>query len=139
MFTEEEKQTLVDAIRAAEKNTSGEIRVHIEPTCDSDPVKRAEQVFAQLNMEQTALRNGILFYLAPTSRKFAVIGDAGIHEKVGAQFWDNVANAMKSHFSKSKFVDGLSNGIQSVGDQLKVHFPYQSDDTNELSDEISMG
>src|SRR6478735_3091048 len=86
-FTETEQQQIIEAIKQAELNTSGEIRLHIEPTCDGDPYERAQKVFESLGMQTTELKNGVLFYLAYKSKKFAIIGDKGIHEKVSQQFW----------------------------------------------------
>jgi uncharacterized membrane protein len=136
-FSESEQQRIVEAIRLAELNTSGEIRVHLEATCKGDPYERATLKFGEMGMHATALHNGILFYLAYRDKKFAVVGDQGIHEKVQQEFWDNLTQVMSEHFRNGKFTEGLSLAIAMAGDQLKKHFPYQSDDTNELSNELS--
>ncbi|RKD87757.1 TPM domain-containing protein [Mangrovibacterium diazotrophicum] len=138
-FTEQEKKQITDAIKAAELKTSGEIRVHVEGRCKEDVLDCAAHWFEQLKMHKTAARNGVLFYLAVTDRKFAILGDAGINAKVPDNFWESTKDLMLSHFKKGRFADGLSEGILMAGKQLKEHFPYQKDDVNELSDDISFG
>lgn len=138
IFSPDEQQRIIDAIRQAEKATSGEIRVHIEPHCTTnDPVQRAIDVFARLGMHQTKEQNGVLFYLAHTDRKFAVVGDKGIDAKVPADFWETTKDLLRHHFAAGEYAVGLSRGIQRAGEQLKHYFPYTSDDTNELADDIS--
>lgn len=139
LFTAAEKEQIVSAIRSAEKATSGEIRVHIESKCKEDVMDHAAFIFDKLEMQQTAARNGVLFYLAMEDHKFAILGDAGINAKVPDGFWDGVRDTMIPHFKNGNFAQGLADGIHKAGDQLKTHFPYQSDDVNELSDEISFG
>jgi uncharacterized membrane protein len=139
MFTEEQKTEIVNAIKEAELNTSGEIRVHIEKNCPEDVLDRAAFIFEKLKMHKTKLRNGVLFYLAVNDRKFAILGDAGINAKVPEGFWDNIKETMLNHFKNGEFTRGLSEGIKMTGEQLKKHFPRKSDDVNELSDEISFG
>lgn len=139
MFTEEQKAEIVNAIKEAELNTSGEIRVHIEKNCPEDVLDRAAFIFEKLKMHKTKLRNGVLFYLAVQDRKFAILGDAGINAKVPEGFWDNIKETMLNHFKNGEFTRGLSEGIKMTGEQLKKHFPWKSDDVNELSDEISFG
>lgn len=139
LFSEEARQQLVNAIEAAEFNTSGEIRVHIENKCKIEVLDRAAYIFKYLEMHKTVLRNGVLFYLSVSDKKFAVIGDAGINAKVPADFWNNVKDLVISNFKQEKFTKGLSKGIQLAGLQLKEHFPYQSNDKNELNNEISFG
>ena len=136
-FTSEEKERIIQAIRDAEKNTSGEIRVHIENHCPKAALDRAAQMFAELKMHKTALRNGVLIYLALQDRQFAIIGDAGINAKVPEIFWDSTKSLMLEQFRQGELCNGLCRGIQEVGRQLKNLFPYQSDDVNELPDEIS--
>jgi uncharacterized membrane protein len=136
-FSKEEQQKIVAAIKEAELNTSGEIRVHIENHCKKEALERAAEVFYDLKMNQTAARNGILFYLAVKDRKFAIIGDKGINAKVEHDFWNDIKDEMISNFKENKFAEGLIAGILKCGDKLKKHFPYQNDDVNELSDEIS--
>ena len=134
----QEKQ-IIEAIKSAEKNTSGEIRVHIENNTEKPPMERALEVFYLLKMDATNLKNGVLFYIATESKKFAILGDEGINTKVPENFWDTEKELMLSHFSKGEFAKGMELAILEVGKKLKDFFPYQSNDTNELSDEISKG
>ncbi|HQQ12588.1 MAG TPA: TPM domain-containing protein [Bacteroidales bacterium] len=138
-FSTEEKQAILDAIISAEKDTSGEIRVHIENHCGGDVLDRAAFLFKHLKMNETAQHNGILFYLAVKDRKFAVIGDAGINAVVEENFWESIRHSMTEHFKRSAFTAGLIKGIETTGKKLKAHFPYSNNDVNELSDEISFG
>ncbi len=138
-FTEENKLQITNAIRVAETNTSGEIRVHVEKNCKGDVLDQAAYVFEKLEMHKTQLRNGVLFYLAIEDRKFAILGDAGINQKVPGNFWDEIKEEVIQKLKDGKIADGISDGIIKAGDQLKKHFPYQDDDVNELSDEISFG
>jgi uncharacterized membrane protein len=138
-FSKEEKKQITDAIAQAELNTSGEIRVHIEGHCKIDVLDRAAYVFGKLNMHQTALRNGVLFYLAVYDRRFAILGDVGINSVVPSDFWNSIKETMLRFFKEGKFVEGLSTGILMAGEQLKTKFPHQSDDVNELPDDISFG
>jgi uncharacterized membrane protein len=138
-FTEENKLQIANAIRVAELNTSGEIRVHIEKFCKGDVLDQATYVFEKLEMHKTKLRNGVLFYMAIEDHKFAILGDAGINQKVSEDFWENVKEVVLSNFKEGKLPEGLTRGILMAGEQLKAHFPYQDNDKNELSDEISFG
>ncbi len=138
-FNEEEKKLISESIREAEKNTSGEIRIHIESKCSKDVMDRAAYLFEKLKMHETKLRNAVLFYLAIDDRKFAILGDAGINQVTDEDFWDKIKDAMLIKFSENKFSSGLSIGVIMAGEQLKAHFPYQQDDVNELPDEISFG
>lgn len=134
----EEKQVL-EAIAAAELNTSGEIRVHIDKWCKTDPVFKAKNIFKHLKMEETKERNGVLIYVALKEHRFAIVGDIGINSRVPAGFWESTKDAMKDHFSDGNTVAAVCAGIAEAGEQLKVFFPYQSDDQNELPNEISYG
>ncbi|MCK4344649.1 MAG: TPM domain-containing protein [Bacteroidales bacterium] len=138
-FNKEEKENITLAIKEAELNTSGEIRVHIEGKCREEVMDRAVYIFEKLGMHKTELRNGVLFYLAVNDHKFAILGDAGINQVVPDDFWDEIKKSMLDFFSEKQFSEGLSRGIKMAGEQLKNHFPYQKDDINELSDEISFG
>ncbi|MFT3737716.1 MAG: TPM domain-containing protein [Breznakibacter sp.] len=138
-FDKHEQQSIVEAIRLAEEETSGEIRVHIDKTCHEDVLDRASYWFGKLEMHKTELRNGVLFYLSTSDRKFAIIGDAGINTKVSSDFWDETKELIISHFKQGLYANGLVEGIKLCGQQLKVHFPYQSNDVNELPNEISFG
>jgi uncharacterized membrane protein len=138
-FTKEQKEEIARAINEAEMNSSGEIRVHIEGDLKGDVLDRAAYVFKTLEMHKTELRNGVLFYLAVNSKKFAILGDAGINSKVPGNFWDVIKEKMALHFHDGRFAEGLSEGIRMAGEQLKKQFPYKSDDVDELSNEISFG
>ena len=121
----------------AEKNNSGEVRVHIENHSNKTPLERAQEVFFELKMEATNDRNGVLFYVSVTDKKFAIIGDQGINELVATDFWNATKEIVLNHFKQGAFKQGLVEGILSAGNQLKAYFPYQSDDEDELSNEIS--
>ena len=136
-FSKEEQQMIVAAIKEAELDTSGDIRVHIENHCKEEALERAAELFYGLKMDRTAARNGILFYLAVKDRKFAIIGDEGINKNVEHDFWNDIKNEMISNFKENKFTEGLIAGILKCGEKLKKYFPHQDDDVNELSDEIS--
>ncbi|NID13132.1 TPM domain-containing protein [Fibrivirga algicola] len=139
-LTPDQQEQIIAAIRQAERETSGEIRVHIEANCpDSDPVQRAVAVFKHLGMHQTKEQNGVLFYLAHEDRKFAVVGDQGIDAKVPADFWQSTKDLMRQHFAATDYATGLSQGIERAGQHLKTFFPRASDDVNELPDDISFG
>jgi uncharacterized membrane protein len=139
LFTQQEQEQIVAAVKEAELNTSGEIKVHIERKCKEDVLDHAAFMFDQLEMQKTELRNGVLIYLAVEDKKLAILGDAGINMKVPKDFWDTTRDYMINNFKESKFAEGLSGGIKLAGQQLKTHYPYQSDDVNELSDDISFG
>lgn len=136
-FSEDDKAAITAAIVAAEKKTSGEIRVHIESKCPGSVLDRAAACFDNLKMHETAERNGVLFYLAVESRVFAIFGDKGINEKVEADFWNSISAAMEADFKAGDFVKGLSGGIAATGEKLAAHFPVRKENPNELSDEIS--
>ncbi len=138
-FSKEEKKQIKHAIINAELDTSGEIKVHIENNCEEDVLDRSAYWFEKLKMHKTELRNGVLFYLAIRAKKFAIIGDVGINQKVPENFWDEVKEEMSTQFEEGKFAEGLAEAIEKTGKLLKKHFPYHSDDINELSDEISFG
>lgn len=138
-LTEAQQKMLTDAVKEAEKNTSGEIRIHIDDTCKGDPMKQAEKTFRVLGMEKTAQRNGVLIYLACNSKVFAIIGDTGINNAVPEGFWNDVKDMMVTHFKEGDFAGGLRDAVLKVGEKLKHYFPYQSDDINEQPDDISFG
>lgn len=129
---------VVEAIGVAEKCTSGEIRVHVEPNCKcKNPYERAVEVFDKLKMYETEARNGVLIYVAYKSRQFAIIGDMGINEKVGACFWETEKNVLADYLKAERPAEGLCEVIKMIGENLATYFPYQKNDVNELSDEIS--
>jgi len=138
-FSKEEKEKIKGAVQEAELSTSGEIRVHLDNHCKEDVMDRAAWWFAKLKMHKTEQRNGVLFYLAVKDKKFAILGDAGINAATTDDFWDHIKEKMLGLFSEGKFADGLTEGILMAGQALKEHFPYQKDDVNELSDDISFG
>jgi len=138
-FSPEQQKAITTAIAEAEHMTSGEIRVHLENTLKGDVLDRAAFLFKQLGMNKTKLRNGVLVYLAVRSKKFAILGDNGIHKVVPENFWDRIKHKMLEDFKENRFAEGLIHAISSSGEQLKKHFPYLENDKNELSDEISFG
>jgi uncharacterized membrane protein len=138
-LTTEEEQEIVEAIRMAEKETSGEIRVHIEKTTSKVHFDRASEVFHELGMDATELKNGVLIYLAVDDHKFVICGDKGINDVVPEDFWDCTKEAMAAQFKTGNFKQGLIDGITRAGEKLQQYFPYEHNDTNELSNEISKG
>jgi uncharacterized membrane protein len=138
-LTKEEEQAVVEAIHMAEKNTSGEIRVHIEKTTSIDSYERAMEVFHLLKMDETQLKNGVLLYVAVKDKSFVICGDKGINDLVPPDFWDTTKDVMASHFKNGDFKQGLVDGITKAGEQLQKYFPFEDGDTDELSNEISLG
>lgn len=136
-LTAEEEQEVVDAIMEAEKDTSGEIRVHLEYTDRGDPMKRAKKLFHSLKMDNTRERNGVLLYIAIHDHHFVICGDKGIDRAVPEGFWDRTRDLIQEHFRKGAFKEGIVAGVRSAGRELQAHFPWKPDDTNELSDAIS--
>jgi uncharacterized membrane protein len=139
-FTKEEEERMVEAIRSAEKQTSGEIRLFIEQRCAFiNPLDRAKEVFAELEMFKTKDRNAVLLYIATKDHQLAVLGDEGIYQKMGQAFWDSEVKLILSEFKQHHFIDGVCKIIGDVGVALKENFPYESDDKNELDDGIVYG
>ena len=138
-LSKEEEQEIVEAIRLAEKNTSGEIRIHLEQTTTLDAYDRALAVFQELKMDETELKNGVLIYLAIKDRTFVICGDQGINDVVPNDFWDCTRDIMVMQFKAGNFKQGLIDGILRAGEQLQQYFPWKEGDTNELSNEISKG
>ncbi|MGA8855432.1 MAG: TPM domain-containing protein [Christiangramia sp.] len=137
-LTKKEEEEIVEAIRQAERTTSGEIRVHLEPsTGELDIFERSMEVFHALKMDNTKQDNGVLIYVAVEDRNFVIYGDKGINDVVADDFWESTKELIVSHFKKGEFKDGLVAGILKAGEQLQKHFPWDEDDTNELSDQIS--
>jgi len=132
-----EEQEIVAAIRAAEKETSGEIRVHLEASSKTDHFNRAKEVFHYLKMDNTKAENGVLIYVAVQDKKFVIYGDRGIDQLVSNDFWNTTRDRIQDQFSLGNFKQGLIYGILEAGKQLQKHFPWHHNDTNELSDEIS--
>lgn len=140
-FSEQEKQKIVAAIQSAEQKTSGEVRIFIENRCAYvNPLHRAQELFFNLKMDQTAERNGVLVYIAMKDRQLAVFGDEGIHQKVGSAFWDAEVKKMIAEFRQQHYADGLASIIEDIGEALAYHFPYdRKGDRNELPDDIVFG
>lgn len=138
-LTAEDEQDIVQAILAAEKNTSGEIRVHIEAHTPLNHLDRTKEVFHYLKMDNTKDENGVLIYVAVHDKKFAIYGDRGIDKVVPDGFWDTTCDAIQSQFKKNNFKQGVIDGVLMAGKELEAHFPWQHGDVNELSDEVSKG
>jgi uncharacterized membrane protein len=138
-LTKEEEQEIIEAIRLAEKETSGEIRVHIEKSTSIAAFDRALEVFHLLKMDETQLKNGVLIYLAVDNHQFVICGDKGINNVVEPDFWDCTKDLMVSHFKAGNFKQGLIEGILRAGSRLQLHFPWNEGDNDELSNEISKG
>ncbi|MCQ2204050.1 MAG: TPM domain-containing protein [Bacteroidales bacterium] len=138
-LTEEQISTIEKAIADAELKCSGEVRVHIDRTCSANVLDDAAHTFAKLGMHKTKLRNGVLFYVAYEDRKFAVIGDMGINNKVPDGYWDDVCAVLEECFRNGDFVGGLVKGVTMCGEKLAEFFPRPDDDVNELPDQISFG
>ncbi len=136
-MSSEEQAEVVAAIGTAEERTSGEVRVHIEMRCRRDPLERAARVFDRLGMRKTMERNGVLVYCALEDRKFALYGDAGIHQRVGDAFWRKLAADVLEQIRGKRLSAGLCLAVEQIGTQLATHFPRQTDDRNELTDQIS--
>lgn len=136
ILTTEEQELIASAIAEAEKATSGEIRIALEKHCHGSAFERAAHYFKQLEMDKTALHNGVLIYLAYKDNKFAIIGDRGIDNVVPNDFWETTQVAMKAHFTSGRLAQGIIAGIALAGEKLALFFPYQSGDINELPNEI---
>jgi uncharacterized membrane protein len=137
IFSKTDEQRIVKAIEAAERGTSGEIRVHVDSSDVKHPLDKAREVFASLHMHETKERNGILFYVNPKQHVFAVWGDEGIHKRLPEGFWDDISGLVIGFFKEEKFGEGLEQGIINCGKKLQEFFPIQPDDTNELSNDIT--
>ena len=138
-LTSEEEQQIVDAILDAERDTSGEIRVHLEGSSKKDHFERAQEIFHLLKMDNTKEGNGVLLYVAVEDRRFVIYGDTGINNVVPDNFWNDTKDVIQKHFKEGHFKDGIVQGVLMAGKELKAHFPWHPDDENELSNEISRG
>lgn len=136
-LSQEDEQEVVAAIKQAELETSGEIRIHIEGHSDLDHFERAIAVFQELKMDATAKRNGVLIYVAVQDKSFVIYGDQGINELVETNFWDTTKDTIQSHFRAGNYKEGLIAGILKSGEVLKHYFPWEDDDVDELSNDIS--
>lgn len=138
-LTTKEEEEIVQAIRQAERSTSGEIRVHIEKTTEVSHYERALEVFQMLKMFNTQQRNGVLIYIAVDDHKFVIYGDEGINAVVPTNFWETTKEAIQNQFKQGNFKQGIIDGVLKAGKELKAHFPWTTDDEDELSNEISKG
>jgi len=138
-FTKEDGDRIVEAIKLAEKQTSGEIRVHLEVNCRKKTMEDAVAIFDRLGMRNTKDRNGVLFLIVPERRELAIYGDVGIHDATHDGYWAEIMDHVQARFREGARAEGICEGVTMVGEKLKKHFPYQSDDINELPDEISYG
>ena len=135
----QEEQEIVEAIRQAELNTSGEIRVHIEKTSSISHNERTLEVFKMLKMFNTKAQNAVLIYIAVEDHKFVIYGDKGINDLVPKDFWEHTKNTMQQHFKEGNFKEGIVQGVLTAGEELKAHFPWTKDDVDELPNEVSKG
>ena len=133
-----DQQRIVDAIQEAEKRTSGEVRVHIQPKAHGEIRNVAERTFERLGMTKTAARNGVLLFIASEEQRFVILGDKGIDEKEPAGFWDEIAAKLTIRFRNGEFTDGIVEAIHSAGDELRQYFPRSAADVDELSNEINV-
>jgi len=139
ILSDDDLEAVARAVAETEGHTSAEVRVHLDHSCDGDPLQQAIKVFERLGMHKTAARNGVLVYVSVTDRKLAVIGDRGIHERVGEAYWQGLVAAVRERMRQQQARDGLIHAIAEVGTELGRHFPRRPDDTNELSDQASLG
>lgn len=139
-FSAKQQQQMVEAIQKAEKNTSGEVRFFVESKCKFvDPVDRAHEIFFSLKMEQTKDRNAVLLYMAMDDHQLALFADEGIYHRLGKEYWNNEVRKIISHFTKDDYTGGVCHVIGDIGEALQKEFPYDSNDKNELPDEIIFG
>jgi len=138
-FSETEQTQIIESIRLAELHTNGEIRLHIEAKCKKDAYDRAQEIFEKLEMHKTEARNGILFYVAYDDHKLAILGDKGIHEKVGQNFWQQEKDLLIEYFKRNEYAAGLCKAIADAGSKLSTHFPKTINNPNELTNDISFG
>lgn len=139
LLSPQEVDAVVAAIALAEKETSGEIRIHMENYCRGNALERAVTLFGRLGMHNTIAHNGVIIYIAIKDRKVAIYGDKGIHEQVRDDFWQAEIQTILTHFKDKNYKDGLIKVVEDVGEKLQQFFPYHADDSNELSNEISFG
>lgn len=136
----DQEKAIAEAIAEAERQTSGEIKVHIDLTCTGDALERTREVFAEMKMHETRFRNGVLIYIATDDHKLAIYGDEGIHQCVGNTFWQAEIDLMVSHFKQGEYQQGLTEVIRQIGEKLRENFPFdQKGDTNELDNEVTYG
>jgi uncharacterized membrane protein len=138
-LSEVDLHAVAAAIGAVEKQTAAEVRVHLDAHCPGDAMAQAVAVFERLGMHRTAERHGVLIYVAIEDRKLAVLGDQGIHDRLGQTYWDRLVQDILAHFRDERPRDGLLHAVGEVGAALRQHFPRRSDDDNELPDQLSIG
>ena len=140
-FSEEEKQRIIEAVRNAERMTSGEVRVFVENRCSyMDAIDRAKEIFAELKMYETHDRNAVLVYVALKDKQLAILGDEGIHSKLGNDYWNTEVKKMIGNFNRENYADGIKEVVMDIGEALTQLFPYNNDtDKNELPDDIIFG
>lgn len=140
-FSAEDKQRIVDAVRNAERMTSGEVRVFVESRCSYiDAIDRVTELFYKFKMDRTESRNGVLVYVAMKDRQLAVFGDVNIHNKVGAEYWSAEVKKMLSNFNRNNYTEGICEVVKDIGETLTAHFPFNNEkDKNELPDDILFG
>lgn len=139
IFSDEDLKAISEAIKTFESRTSGEIVISFNTTSHNQPYKSARRIFKKAKLHETKDRNATLIVLFLTEQKFAVYGDAGIHEKVPVNFWESTVADMKTSFAQGKMREGLLFGINELGENLAKYFPVAMDDVNELSDELNFG
>ena len=139
ILSDDDLEAVTRAVAEAERHTSAEVRVHLDHSCEGDALQQAIKVFERLGMHRTAARNGVLVYISVTDRKLAVIGDKGIHERVGAAYWQGLIAAVRQRLRQQQPRDGLLHAIAEVGRELCRHFPRRPDDKNELPNHVSLG
>jgi uncharacterized membrane protein len=138
-LSDEDLTSIARAVRHAEARTSAEVRVHLDHRCAGDPLQRAIKVFERLGMHRTTERNGVLIYISVADHKLAVIGDAGIHERVGAAYWQEIVDAVRAHMREHRSREGLVHAVVQLGGALAQHFPRRPGDANELADDVTLG
>lgn len=136
-FSHKERDRIIQAIRQAESQTSGEIRVYLECRRSKDLMNRAKKIFEKIGMTKTHQRNGVLIYFSLTDQRFAILGDQGIHDKVGEGFWREIVSQAHDYFTRGEFARGLETSIHNISERLRTYFPRKPGDQNELPDEIS--
>jgi len=139
ILSDDDLEAVARAVADAERHTSAEVRVHLDHSCDGDALQQAIKVFERLGMHKTAARNGVMVYVSVTDRKLAVIGDRGIHERVGEAYWQGLVAAVRERMSQQQARGALIHAIAEVGRELGRHFPRRPGDKNELSDDVSLG
>jgi uncharacterized membrane protein len=137
-LSDEDLSVIATAVSGAERLTSGQVRVHVEERCVGDPIAQARRVFLRLGLDRTRHRNAVLLYLALGDHKFAIVGDQGIHARVGQGFWDSIRDDLQRDLRAGRMREGVTTAVAEIGKRLGAHFPDRPDDVNELSDTVSV-